>query len=96
MVKVIEDDGFSVPAQGNDVDSLNALLEDVQFYEHWAIKHSRDTTLPANILELVNVKDKSPDQVKHANRLILQETYPTFCPQIKEETPATEASAVQK
>ena len=85
LVKAIENDGFSVPSKSTDIDSLNALLVDAKFYEIWVFKH-KDMVLPKDVSDLIAIKNRNVDEIRLLNRLLLQETYSTVCPKIKEET----------
>jgi hypothetical protein len=78
LIKVIEDDGFTVPSVGDPIQSLNEFLANASFYESWSAKHKE--SLPKEALDLIAVKEKSVDQIKRLNRLILETSYPTVCP----------------
>jgi hypothetical protein len=79
LVKAIEDDGFSVPSDEDPLNSLNTLLENPGFYDNWVIKH-KDIILPQTAIDLLAVKEKSVDQIRNFNRMLLELTYPTVCP----------------
>lgn len=91
LIKAIEDDGFSVPSGDTPLDSLNSFLEDPHFYNNWLLKH-RQIELSQEAMDLVKLQDKNIDQIKRLNRIILEVTYPSVCPQTEpKQDPITAA-----
>lgn len=84
LLKAIEADGFSVPAEETALESLNELLSEERFYEYWLNKY-RSLKLPKRAVELTEVEQRSAKEIMELNRYLLEASYPAACPKVKHD-----------
>ena len=86
LLAAIEND-FGVLRKGDAFETLNGILADVHFYEQWQSK-VHGVEIPGMALDLIKILESgnpiSPLDRRLLNRLLLQATYPSLCPELRD------------